>query len=59
VAVYDVQTRLITPICPHYAAEYMWTKIMKKEGFAIKAGWPMQTPWILLCELQTNTCRIP
>jgi leucyl-tRNA synthetase len=36
----DVQTRLITPICPHYA-EHVWQKIMKKEGFAIKAGWPV------------------
>ncbi|CAL4891632.1 unnamed protein product [Urochloa decumbens] len=36
----DVQTRLITPICPHYA-EHVWQKILKKEGFAIKAGWPV------------------
>jgi leucyl-tRNA synthetase len=36
----DVQTRIITPICPHYA-EHVWQKIMKKEGFAIKAGWPV------------------
>ncbi|CAN6343368.1 unnamed protein product [Urochloa humidicola] len=36
----DVQTRLITPICPHYA-EHVWRKILKKEGFAIKAGWPL------------------
>lgn len=36
----DVQTRLITPICPHYA-EHVWRKILKKEGFAIKAGWPV------------------
>ncbi|CAN6183152.1 unnamed protein product [Urochloa humidicola] len=35
----DVQTRLITPICPHYA-EHVWQKILKKEGFVIKAGWP-------------------
>ncbi|CAD6242919.1 unnamed protein product [Miscanthus lutarioriparius] len=35
----DVQTRLITPICPHYA-EHVWQKIMKKEGIVIKAGWP-------------------
>ncbi|KAL6847489.1 hypothetical protein ACP4OV_022515 [Aristida adscensionis] len=36
----DVQTRLITPICPHYA-EHVWGKILKKEGFAVKAGWPV------------------
>ncbi|KAM0925942.1 hypothetical protein ACQ4PT_003819 [Festuca glaucescens] len=36
----EVQTRLITPICPHYA-EHVWQKILKKEGFAIKAGWPV------------------
>ncbi|XP_010553692.1 PREDICTED: leucine--tRNA ligase, cytoplasmic-like [Tarenaya hassleriana] len=35
----DVQTRLITPICPHYA-EYVWRKLLKKEGFAVVAGWP-------------------
>ncbi|KAK2970584.1 hypothetical protein RJ640_022821 [Escallonia rubra] len=35
----DVQTRLITPICPHYA-EYVWKEILKKDGFVIKAGWP-------------------
>uniref|UniRef100_A0A0E0M0N2 leucine--tRNA ligase n=1 Tax=Oryza punctata TaxID=4537 RepID=A0A0E0M0N2_ORYPU len=36
----EVQTRLITPICPHYA-EHVWQKILRKEGFAIKAGWPV------------------
>ncbi|KAI3980074.1 hypothetical protein MKX01_042728 [Papaver californicum] len=36
----DVQTRLVTPICPHYA-EYVWRKLLKKDTFAIKAGWPM------------------
>ncbi|KAG5520348.1 hypothetical protein RHGRI_033052 [Rhododendron griersonianum] len=35
----DVQTRLITPICPHYA-EYVWKELLKKEGFVIKAGFP-------------------
>ncbi|KAL6960297.1 leucine--tRNA ligase [Sarracenia purpurea var. burkii] len=35
----DVQTRLITPICPHYA-EYVWKELLKKDGFVIKAGWP-------------------
>ncbi|RCV18799.1 hypothetical protein SETIT_3G332400v2 [Setaria italica] len=44
----DVQTMLITPICPHYA-EYVWQKILKKEGFAIKAGWPVaDTPDLAL-----------
>ncbi|KAL2936614.1 Leucine--tRNA ligase cytoplasmic [Bienertia sinuspersici] len=36
----DVQTRLITPICPHYG-DYVWKELLKKEGFAIKAGWPV------------------
>ncbi|KAA8545447.1 hypothetical protein F0562_020231 [Nyssa sinensis] len=36
----DVQTRLIAPICPHYA-EYVWRELLKKDGFVIKAGWPM------------------
>ncbi|KAD3640407.1 hypothetical protein E3N88_29630 [Mikania micrantha] len=35
----DIQTRLIAPICPHYS-EYVWKKLLKKEGFVIKAGWP-------------------
>ncbi|KAJ8618687.1 hypothetical protein MRB53_014873 [Persea americana] len=35
----DVQTRLITPICPHYA-EHVWKEILKRDGFVIKAGWP-------------------
>jgi leucyl-tRNA synthetase len=36
----DVQTRLLTPICPHYA-EHVWSEIFKQEGFAVKAGWPL------------------
>ncbi|PON97504.1 Leucyl-tRNA synthetase, class Ia, archaeal/eukaryotic cytosolic [Trema orientale] len=36
----DVQTRLITPICPHYA-EYVWRELLKKEGFVVTAGWPV------------------
>ncbi|XP_008788336.1 leucine--tRNA ligase, cytoplasmic [Phoenix dactylifera] len=36
----DVQTRLITPICPHYA-EHVWKNILKKDGFVVNAGWPM------------------
>ncbi|KAF8015264.1 hypothetical protein BT93_H0923 [Corymbia citriodora subsp. variegata] len=36
----DVQTRLIAPICPHYA-EYVWRVILKKDGFVVKAGWPL------------------
>jgi leucyl-tRNA synthetase len=35
----DVQTRLITPICPHYAEHVR--KLLKMDGFAIKAGWPV------------------
>ncbi|RZC83660.1 hypothetical protein C5167_046442 [Papaver somniferum] len=34
----DVQTRLVTPICPY--AEYVWRKLLKEDTFAIKAGWP-------------------
>ncbi|KAK9265450.1 hypothetical protein L1049_012394 [Liquidambar formosana] len=36
----DVQTRLITPICPHYA-EFVWRELLKKDGFVVRAGWPM------------------
>lgn len=36
----DVQTRLVSPICPHYE-EYVWRQLQKKEGFIINAGWPM------------------
>ncbi|KAK9017558.1 hypothetical protein V6N11_080036 [Hibiscus sabdariffa] len=35
----DVQTRLITPFCPHYA-EFVWRELLKKDGFVVKAGWP-------------------
>ncbi|CBI31359.3 unnamed protein product, partial [Vitis vinifera] len=35
----DVQTRLMTPICPHFA-EYVWKELLRKEGFVVKAGWP-------------------
>ncbi|KAL0533839.1 hypothetical protein IC582_028110 [Cucumis melo] len=35
----DVQTRLITPICPHYA-EHVWRNMLKKDGFVVNAGWP-------------------
>ncbi|KAG6522920.1 hypothetical protein ZIOFF_020076 [Zingiber officinale] len=36
----DVQTRLLTPICPHYA-EHVWHDILKKDGFIVNAGWPL------------------
>ncbi|CAH9084270.1 unnamed protein product [Cuscuta epithymum] len=35
----DVQTRLIAPICPHYA-EHVWKELLKKDGFCVKSGWP-------------------
>lgn len=35
----DVQTRLMTPICPHFA-EYVWKELLRNEGFVVKAGWP-------------------
>ncbi|VFQ60802.1 unnamed protein product [Cuscuta campestris] len=36
----DVQIRLITPMCPHFA-EYVWRVLLEKEGFVVKAsGWP-------------------
>ncbi|KAF9605935.1 hypothetical protein IFM89_021083 [Coptis chinensis] len=35
----DVQTQLITPICPHYA-EYVWKELLNKDGFVVSAGWP-------------------
>ncbi|KAL7109323.1 hypothetical protein ACP275_06G169300 [Erythranthe tilingii] len=36
----DIQTRLIAPICPHYS-EYVWKDLLHKEGFVVKAGWPV------------------
>ncbi|CAN1180304.1 Leucine--tRNA ligase, cytoplasmic [Linum perenne] len=36
----DVQTRLLTPICPHYG-EHVWRVLLKKDGYAVKAGWPL------------------
>ncbi|KAK1314731.1 hypothetical protein QJS10_CPA06g01345 [Acorus calamus] len=35
----DVQTRLIAPICPHYA-EHVWNEILKNDGFVVNSGWP-------------------
>uniref|UniRef100_A0A6N2K6F5 leucine--tRNA ligase n=1 Tax=Salix viminalis TaxID=40686 RepID=A0A6N2K6F5_SALVM len=35
----DVQTRLITPICPHYA-EHVWRELLRKDGLVVNAGWP-------------------
>ncbi|KAF5743308.1 leucine--tRNA ligase cytoplasmic [Tripterygium wilfordii] len=35
----DVQTRLMTPICPHYA-DYVWRELLKKDGPVMKAGFP-------------------
>ncbi|XP_019423387.1 PREDICTED: leucine--tRNA ligase, cytoplasmic-like isoform X2 [Lupinus angustifolius] len=35
----DVQTRLLAPICPHYA-EFIWRELLVKEGFVVNAGWP-------------------
>eukprot|EP00850_Spirogloea_muscicola_P017139 SM000144S00687 [mRNA] locus=s144:372085:383178:+ [translate_table: standard] len=39
----EVQTLLITPICPHYA-EHAWTEVLGKDGLAITAGWPSSSP---------------
>ncbi|PKA48447.1 leucyl-tRNA synthetase [Apostasia shenzhenica] len=36
----DVQTRLIAPICPHYA-EYVWRFLLKKDGAVVNSGWPV------------------
>ncbi|PQP97502.1 leucine--tRNA ligase cytoplasmic-like [Prunus yedoensis var. nudiflora] len=35
----DVETRMVAPICPHYA-EYVWRELLKKAGFVVNAGWP-------------------
>ncbi|KAJ4866887.1 ATP binding [Raphanus sativus] len=35
----DVQTRLIEPVCLHFA-EYVWRKLLKKECCVVTAGWP-------------------
>ncbi|GMH23076.1 hypothetical protein Nepgr_024919 [Nepenthes gracilis] len=36
----DVQTRLITPICPHYS-EYVWRELLKRDGFVVRSSWPV------------------
>ncbi|KAM5566879.1 hypothetical protein ABKV19_015144 [Rosa sericea] len=36
----DVQTYLITPICPHYA-EYVWRDLLYKIDFVVNADWPV------------------
>ncbi|KAH9320447.1 hypothetical protein KI387_015086 [Taxus chinensis] len=44
----DVQTRLITPICPHYA-EHVWREVLKEDGYAVRSGWPTaQSPDLTL-----------
>ncbi|EOY33283.1 ATP binding,leucine-tRNA ligases,aminoacyl-tRNA ligases,nucleotide binding,ATP binding,aminoacyl-tRNA ligases, putative [Theobroma cacao] len=44
----DLQTRLMTPICPHYT-EYVWRVIRMKDGYVVKAGWPkVDTPDLTL-----------
>lgn len=35
----DAQTRIIAPICPHYA-EHVWKEILRRDGFVVAAGWP-------------------
>ncbi|KAI3691202.1 hypothetical protein L2E82_49422 [Cichorium intybus] len=52
----DVQTRLIAPICPHYS-EYVWKKLLKKEGFVIKAGWPESENPDLILHMATRYLR--
>nr|CAD1818243.1 unnamed protein product [Ananas comosus var. bracteatus] len=49
----DVQTRLITPICPHYA-EHVWKNILKNDGFIVRAGWPFAEPRIKRYESPTK-----
>ncbi|XP_078443905.1 ATP binding/leucine-tRNA ligases/aminoacyl-tRNA ligase [Wolffia australiana] len=39
----DVQTRLIAPICPHYA-EHVWKELLGRPGFIVNAGWPTAAP---------------
>ncbi|XP_004298508.1 PREDICTED: leucine--tRNA ligase, cytoplasmic-like [Fragaria vesca subsp. vesca] len=36
----DVQTCLITPICPHYR-EYVWRDLLNKMDFVVNADWPV------------------
>ncbi|KAL6187019.1 hypothetical protein ACLB2K_043135 [Fragaria x ananassa] len=36
----DVQTCLITPICPHYA-EYVWRDLLHKMDFVVNEDWPV------------------
>eukprot|EP00743_Colponemidia_sp_Colp-15_P001223 GILK01001343.1.p1 GENE.GILK01001343.1~~GILK01001343.1.p1 ORF type:complete len:1083 (-),score=209.41 GILK01001343.1:77-3274(-) len=38
----EVQLVLLTPICPHFC-EYVWGKILKKQGLIVHAAWPTIT----------------
>ena len=38
----------IAPIFPHYS-EYVWRKLLNKEGFVIKAGWPLIGLHMFIC----------
>ena len=35
----EVSTLLMVPIAPH-TADHTWTNVLKKNGTALKAGWP-------------------
>lgn len=35
----DVATRLLAPICPHFA-EHVWRNLLKRSGTVTQAGWP-------------------
>jgi len=35
----ELQTKLITPFCPH-VAEHIWTNILKNDGFVTESTWP-------------------
>lgn len=39
----EVQTILLAPICPHYC-EYIWTRLLKREGSVRHASWPASGP---------------
>jgi leucyl-tRNA synthetase len=39
----EVQTILLAPICPHYC-DYVWTRLLKREGSVRQASWPEPGP---------------
>lgn len=39
----EAQLILLAPVCPHFC-DYMWRKVLQREGSVLKAAWPETPP---------------